>query len=64
MRLYDRTHSVGNKFQKAEARQKHQGVSTGLGAIGSIGWVLATTAVIGAVEGALSAHAAAQGSDC
>lgn len=63
VRLYDRYTLSAINSKKAEARQKHQGVSTGLGAIGSIGWVLATTAVIGAVEGALSAHAAAQGSD-
>jgi hypothetical protein len=40
-----------------------QGVSTGLGSIGSIGWVLASSVVIGAVEGVLSAGAAASGTN-
>jgi len=49
--------------KKTEARQKNQGVSTGLGSFGSLGWVLASSVVIGAVEGVLSSGAAAQGAN-
>ena len=49
--------------RKNEAARSHQGVSTGLGSIGSLGWVLASSVVIGAVEGVLSANAAAHGKD-
>ena len=61
VQLYDRlTLSVVSQ-KKSEARKKHQGVSTGLGSIGSLEWVLASSLVIGAVEGVLSSGAAAQG---
>lgn len=63
VRLYDRNALSEIESKKAEAAQNNEGVSTGLGAWGSIGWVLATTAVIGAVEGALSAHTATKGMD-
>ncbi|HAO78014.1 MAG TPA: hypothetical protein DCQ92_03360 [Verrucomicrobia subdivision 3 bacterium] len=49
--------------KKMEAREKNQGVSTGLGSFGSLGWVLASSVVIGAVEGVLSSGAAAQGAN-
>ena len=63
VRLYDRNVLSEIESKKAEAAHNNEGVSTGFGAWGSIGWVLATTAVIGAVEGALSAHTATKGMD-
>jgi hypothetical protein len=63
VRLYDRINLSAIESKKAEAAQKIEGFSTGLGAWGSIGWVLATTAVIGVVEGALSAQTAPKGMD-
>ena len=63
IRLYDEFTLAEINVKRAEALKKFQGVSTGLGSIGSIGWVLASSVVIGAVEGILSAGAAASGSN-
>lgn len=48
---------------RATAAPQMGGVSTGLGAIGSLGWVLMATAAIGAVESAMSSAAARQGAE-
>jgi hypothetical protein len=61
VRLYDRIALGQLNSKKAEAMKMFQGVSTGLGAWGSIGWVLEATAVIGATEAVLSAGAASAG---
>lgn len=61
--LYDASVLAAINAKRAEAMAKLRGVSTGIGAIGSIGWVLAASTVIGAVEGALSSVASASGSD-
>ena len=63
IRLYDEGALAEIITKRAEALKKFQGVSTGLGSIGSIGWVLASSVVIGAVEGILSAGAAASGAN-
>jgi hypothetical protein len=63
IRLYDESTLAEINAKRAEALKKFQGVSTGLGSIGSIGWVLASSVVIGAVEGILSAGAAASGAN-
>ena len=47
--------------KKAEAMKMFQGVSTGFGPWGSIEWVLAASAVIGAAEAVLSAGASSEG---
>ena len=60
--LYDAIHLSEISSLRAMAVKSLQGVSTGLGSFGSIGWVLATSVVIGAVEGVLSAGAASSGS--
>ena len=59
--LYDEIALGKLSAKKAEALKKLQGVSTGLGAIGSIEWVLAASVLIGAAEAALSAGAASAG---
>jgi GYF domain 2 len=61
--LYDANALAEINAKRTEAMEKLRGVSTGLGSIGSIGWVLASSVVIGAVEGALSAGAASSGSN-
>jgi len=61
VRLYDEFVLANINLKRAEALQKLQGVSTGLGSLGSIGWVLASSVVIGAVEGVLSAGSSASG---
>jgi len=63
VRLYDELALAEINAKRAQALKSFQGVSTGLGSIGSIGWVLATSVVIGAVEGALSAAAASSGAN-
>jgi hypothetical protein len=63
VQLYDEITLSEINFKRAEAIKKLQGVSTGHGSIGSIDWVLASSVVIGAVEGALSASAAASGTN-
>jgi hypothetical protein len=63
IRLYDEVTLAEINTKRAEVMKKFQGVSTGLGSIGSIGWVLASSVVIGAVEGILSAGAAASGAN-
>jgi hypothetical protein len=61
VRLYDETALGQLNSKKAEAAKLFQGVSTGLGSIGSIGWVAAASLVIGAAEAALSAGASSAG---
>ena len=61
IRLYDEIHLSEISAKRAEALKRLQGVSTGIGSIGSIGWVLATSVVIGAVESVLSAGATSSG---
>ncbi len=61
IRLFDETEIAKLNNKKAEVAKLLQGVSTGLGAIGSIGWVLAASAVISATEAALSAGATSVG---
>jgi hypothetical protein len=63
VRLFDLQALTAMDSKKTEARQKNQGVSTGLGSFGSLGWVLASSVVIGAVEGVLSSSAASQGTN-
>jgi hypothetical protein len=60
MRFYDLKAMTAIDAKKTDARQKSHGVSTGLGSFGSLGWVLASSVVIGAVEGVLSSGAASQ----
>jgi DNA-directed RNA polymerase subunit RPC12/RpoP len=62
VRLYDEINLAEISSLRATAVKSLRGVSTGLGSFGSIGWVLATSVVIGAVEGVLSAGAASSGS--
>lgn len=61
VRLYDLETIQTIEMKKAQAAENMQGVSTGLGSIGSLGWVVASSLVIGAVEGVLSAGAMSQG---
>jgi hypothetical protein len=63
IRLYDEVVLSEINSKRDQVLKSFQGVSTGLGSIGSIGWVLATSVVIGAVEGALSAAAASSGTN-
>jgi hypothetical protein len=63
IRLYDEVALSEINAKRDQVLKSFQGVSTGLGSIGSIGWVLATSVVIGAVEGALSAAAASSGTN-
>lgn len=57
VQLYDEIALAQLNSKKAEAMKMFKGVSTGLGSWGSIEWVLAASAVIGAAEAALSAGA-------
>jgi hypothetical protein len=61
IRLYDEIELAQINSKRAEASKKLQGVSTGLGSFGSIEWVLAASAVVGAVESVLSAGASSAG---
>jgi hypothetical protein len=61
VRLYEEQVITKLHAKKAEAMKLLEGVSTGIGAIGSIEWVLAASAVIGATEAALSAGASTAG---
>jgi hypothetical protein len=63
IRLFNESvlHAIAGK--RAEAAHGHKGVSTGLGSIGSLEWVLGSSLVIGAVEGVLSAGAAKAGTN-
>ncbi len=63
VRLNDETALAEVNAKRAQALKSFQGVSTGIGSIGSIGWVLATSVVVSAVEGALSAVAASAGTN-
>lgn len=45
----------------ASAHEKLGGVHTGIGFIGSLGWVVAASAVLGAIEGSLSSANAKEG---
>lgn len=62
VRLYDEIALAEVNSKKAEAMKLFNGVSTGLGVWGSIEWVLAASAVIGAAEAVLSAGASSAGS--
>jgi hypothetical protein len=59
--LYDEIALAKVNSKKAEAMKLFKGVSTGIGAWGSIEWVLAASAVIGAAEAAMSAGASSAG---
>jgi hypothetical protein len=59
--LYDENLLAALNSKKAQAAKMLQGVSTGLGAIGSIEWVLGASIVIGAAEAVLSAGASSTG---
>jgi hypothetical protein len=61
VRLYEECAVAKLNSRKAEAMKLLQGVSTGIGAIGPIEWVLAASVVIGAAEAALSAGASSVG---
>jgi hypothetical protein len=61
VRLYDEISLARINAKRSDAVNKLHGVSTGLGSIGSVGWVLATSVVIGAVEGVLSSSMEASG---
>ena len=54
VRLFDLHKLAAIESKKIQAAQANEGVSTGLGSFGSLGWVLASSVVIGAVEGVLS----------
>ncbi len=62
VQLYDEIALAKVNSKKAEAMKMLKGVSTGIGPWGSIEWVLAASAVIGAVETVLSAGASSAGS--
>jgi len=61
VRLYDEVALAKVNSKRAEAMKMFKGVSTGIGPWGSIEWVLAASAVIGAVESVLSAGASSAG---
>jgi hypothetical protein len=61
IRLYDEIDLAELNKKKAEAMKLLQGVSTGLGAIGSLEWVLAASVAIGLAEAALSTGAESVG---
>jgi hypothetical protein len=61
MLFYDEIALAKVNSKKAEAMKLFKGVSTGIGAWGSIEWVLAASLVIGAAETALSAGASSAG---
>lgn len=62
VRLYDEIALAELNSKKHQAMEMLKGVSTGLGAIGSIGWVLAASAIIGAAEAVMSAGVSSAGS--
>ena len=64
VQLYDEIALAELNSKKAEAMKMFKGVSTGLGSWGSIEWVLAASAVIGAAEAVLSAGASSVGAAC
>jgi len=59
--LYEETALAKVNSQKREAMELLKGVSTGIGAWGSIEWVLEASVVIGVVESLLSAGASSEG---
>jgi hypothetical protein len=61
VQLYDEIALAKVNSKRAEAMKMFKGVSTGIGPWGSIEWVLAASAVIGAVESVLSAGASSAG---
>ena len=61
IRLYDEVALARINSKRAEAMKTLKGVSTGIAPWGSIGWVLAASAVIGTVESVLSAGATSTG---
>lgn len=61
VKLYNETALKELNSKKAEAMKMFKGASTGLAVFGSIDWVLAASAVIGATEAVLSAGAASTG---
>jgi hypothetical protein len=61
VRLYNESALKKLNSKKAEAMKMFKGVSTGLGAFGSIDWVLEAAAVIGTTEAFLTAGASAAG---
>ena len=63
IRLFDEIELAEVNAKKAKAMEMFKGVSTGIGAWGSIEWVLAASVAIGAVESVLSAGAASSGAD-
>ena len=63
VRLYDEFALGEINSKRATALKKLGGVSLGMGAIGSLNWVLASSAAIGAVEGILSSVSASAGMD-
>jgi hypothetical protein len=63
IRLYDEIALARVNSKRAEAMKMLKGVSTGIAPWGSIGWVLAASAVIGTVESVLSAGASSTGAN-
>jgi hypothetical protein len=61
IRLYDEVALAKINSKRAEAMKTLKGVSTGIAPWGSIGWVLAASAVIGTVESVLSAGSTSTG---
>ena len=61
VRLYDEVALAKVSSKRSEAIKMLQGVSSGIGAWGSIEWVLAASVVIGAVESVLSAGTSSAG---
>lgn len=61
IQLFDAVRLQELATKKALATQSLGGVSTGLGAIGSLSWVLVSTVVIGAIESSLSKGAEKNG---
>ena len=63
IRLYDETALARVNSKRTEAIKLLSGVSTGIRPWGSIGWVLAASAVIGTVESVLSASTSSTGAN-
>jgi hypothetical protein len=63
IRLYDETALARVSSKRAEAMNLLKGVSSGIRPWESIGWVLATSAVIGTVESVLSTSASSTGAN-
>jgi hypothetical protein len=63
IRLYDEITLARVNSKRAEAMKMLKGASTGIAPWGSIGWVLAASAVIGTVESVLSAGASSTGAN-